>query len=364
MTNPFNPSFGKRPSHFIGRKDIQRELMFAVDDINSPWRTTLITGIRGSGKTALLSDLRIRYEDKNVATILLVPSDRMLNSLIVGLLNAFPKKLLPRLPELKELSLNVGVGGAKFGMKNDESYIQNTFEYQFAKLMDAYNKYNVPVVLLIDEAQKHTSEMRELIIIYQQYIMQDYNISMVMTGLPKVISDVLNDDVLTFMRRSKQVSLDNLPIDFVKLEYRQIFKGLMDLETINNAADATLGYPYLIQLVGYYLWQEVHESKNKHDTEQAMLSYVMTYVKAELNDTVHRLVYASLSLLDRQFVQAMTEDDHESLMSDISVRLGKKHNLISRYRERLIDVGVIKSTGHGTVAFRYPYMKDYILTKS
>jgi hypothetical protein len=40
--------------------------------------------------------------------------------------------------------------------------------------------------------------------------------------------------------------------------------------------------------------------------------------------------------------------------------MGKKKGYISNYRKRLIDAGVIKSTGHAELTFTLPYMKDYL----
>ena len=69
MINPFNPSFGKRPTHYYGRQEITRTIIASPDDVNSPWRTTLITGVRGSGKTALLSDIRANLDRQDVVAL-------------------------------------------------------------------------------------------------------------------------------------------------------------------------------------------------------------------------------------------------------------------------------------------------------
>ena len=56
-TNPFNPQFGKRPRQFIGRELIINSFLQSLSDRNDPHRTMIITGIRGAGKTAILSDV-------------------------------------------------------------------------------------------------------------------------------------------------------------------------------------------------------------------------------------------------------------------------------------------------------------------
>ena len=44
---PFTPKFGRRPASFIGRQDIINELLDGIYDLNSPMRTTIISGVRG-----------------------------------------------------------------------------------------------------------------------------------------------------------------------------------------------------------------------------------------------------------------------------------------------------------------------------
>jgi predicted AAA+ superfamily ATPase len=62
--NPFNPQFGRLPQSFIGRDDIIREFAGSLDDLNDPNRTMILTGLRGSGKTSLLTDIEKQVRSK------------------------------------------------------------------------------------------------------------------------------------------------------------------------------------------------------------------------------------------------------------------------------------------------------------
>jgi type II secretory pathway predicted ATPase ExeA len=360
MINPFNPSFGKRPTHYYGRQEITRTIITSPDDINSPWRTTLITGVRGSGKTALLSDIRANLESKDVIALYVVPNDAILDSILVQLYRQLPKSVSSALPEFKNVSVNLGVS---VGFERDvkKPYFAETFSYHIMELMDAYMKQDKHIVFLVDEAQKHTEDMRIFISTYQDLVMREYSVSMVMAGLPQVVSDVLNDDILTFLRRAKQVELEHIDIMIVEYEFKKVFKehftALTD-EIISKAAIATCGYPYLIQLVGHYLWEDI---QNGVGTD--ILEGVLIKAKTELFRNVHRMIFAGLSNRDREFVLAMSEDDRASSVSDIGERMQKKKNFISLYRERLISSGVVKSCGHGLLCFNYPYMREFLLYK-
>ena len=357
MSNPFNPSFGKRPLHFFGREEITRSIVLSVDDMNSPWRTTLITGVRGSGKTALLSDIRANLNSRDAIALYVVPNEALLDSILAQLYRQLPRPISDAMPKLGSISANFGVS-VRFEKDKKTPYFTETFSFQIMELMDAFMKQDKHIVFLVDEAQKHTEDMRIFISTYQDLVMREYSVGMVMAGLPSVVSEILKDNVLTFLRRAKQIELENVELMIVEHEFRKIFLSAGAAHTeevVSNAAVGTYGYPYLIQLVGYYLWEEMQGS-NGND----VLDDVMLKSKAELFRNVHRLIFSELSNRDREFVFAMSEDDGFSSVSLIGERMSKKKNFISLYRERLIAAGVVKPAGQGLLRFNYPYMKEFL----
>ncbi|KAF0957757.1 LuxR C-terminal-related transcriptional regulator [Rhodococcus sp. T7] len=81
----------------------------------------------------------------------------------------------------------------------------------------------------------------------------------VAAGLPASISDLLGDDVLTFLRRADRHSLGAVPLDEVAQAIREPLeetgRSIGD-DDCRTAAEATNGYPFLIQLVGYRIWRQ------------------------------------------------------------------------------------------------------------
>jgi len=360
MHNPFNPSFGKRPIHYFGRQEITRSIVSAVDDVNSPWRTTLITGIRGSGKTALLSDVRMTLDDPDVIVIYAVPNEALLNSVLAQLFRQLPASISGAMPNLKSISFNAGVS-VGFEREQKTPYFTETFSYQIMELMDACMKHGKHIVFLVDEAQKHSEDMRILIRTYQDLVMREYSVSMVLAGLPLVVSDILNDDVLTFLRRAKQVELENVEVMIVEYEFKKVFQSAgttLSEEAVSKAAIGTYGYPYLIQLVGHYLWEDKQNSIGDD-----ILADVLFKSKAELFRNVHKLIFSGLSNLDKEFLFAMSEDEGFSSVSDIRSRMHKDKNFISLYRERLLSAGVVRPAGRGVLCFNYPYMREFLRYK-
>lgn len=87
-----------------------------------------------------------------------------------------------------------------------------------------------------------------------------------------------------------------------------------DSETARKSAQASDGFPYLMQLVGFQSWEQ--------------------------NPTAE-----TITLEDVRFLQAMLDDERESRTTDIASRLGETTNYASTYKRRLIKRGVIGERG-------------------
>ena len=360
MQNPFNPAFGFRPEQFIGRDDISEEFMRSLINPNNPWRTTLLVGVRGSGKTAILADIQLRLQKSESIIVSTTPEGDFLDRVLGQIYRQLPKSVIDKLPKLKSISVNLGVS---IGLEkaDDTPYFTRSFDYQITEMLEAIKEKDIKVVFLIDESQKHTDDIRTFISTYQQLIMKDFPVSLVMAGLPEVITDVLNDDVLTFLRRANRIELENIDIPLVKADYRNVFRraGLnISEELIAAASTSTQGFPYLIQLVGYYLWENIIAKFDGDILEQTLVES-----KSRLFKNVHQLVFDSLSNMDREFIFSMIEDVGNSKTQDILKRLGKDKNYVTQYRSRLISKGIIKSSGHGLVVFTFPYMREFLVLK-
>ena len=359
MTNPYNPAFGRTPERFLGRDEIVFEILSALDYPNSPWQTTVLIGIRGSGKTALLSEIDKSAKAMGCITISVSPVDNMLNVVLSQLYSKMPKSILKAMPKPSKLSV---AGIVELDMDEDKPYFLNNFQYQITLMLEELRKKKLKVLFLVDESQKHSDELRTLVDTYQRLIREGFEVNMVLAGLPNVISDILNDDVLTFLRRANQVVVDNIELWLVLHDYEVIFReesGISN-EILEKAAHITEGYPYLFQLIGYYLWEYL-KSGNSYEN---ILDEVMIIVKGKMFQNVHRLLFRELSAGDREFVFAMAVDKNGSKFADIISRTGKSKNHLSTYRIRLIDHGYIKAVGHGEVAFCLPFTREFLIQES
>jgi len=156
----------------------------------------------------------------------------------------------------------------------------------------------------------------------------------------------------------KSITYDKVPYFAVLQEYTEVIKNQFDVtdEIIQEAAASTKGYPYLIQLMGYYLWEFLLRGEN----EEVALKKSINESKIMMFQNVHKLLFRELSTGDKEFVKAMATDEGVSKFSDIIKRTGRTKNHVSTYRIRLMDYGYIKAAGYGELEFCVPYTKEFI----
>lgn len=181
-----------------------------------------------------------------------------------------------------------------------------------------------------------------------------------MAGLPRSTSDLLNDDVLTFLRRADPIELADVDVDEVRsalVETLGAHGRTIEDEALAAAAAATGGYPFMIQLVGYHVWSR---SRGHDPITSAHVEAGIVVARRKLGSTVHASALADLSDVDRTYLLAMAQDDGPSRTGEVAKRMKVSPSYASTYRERLISAQIIEAAGHGKVDFAIPYLREYL----
>lgn len=159
-----------------------------------------------------------------------------------------------------------------------------------------------------------------------------------MAGLPHAVSGVLNDNVLTFLNRAIKVELGFISTNLIRAYFDKAFRmaGIeVPEEVLDRAAISTRGFPYLMQLIEYY---------------------VIQYTPA--GGTV-----TTVSDNDRVFLKALARCGGTVTTARLQAALGRRGPAIQPYRKRLIEAGVIEAPRRGELVFAVPYLADYLLTE-
>lgn len=234
------------------------------------------------------------------------------------------------------------------------------WRYDLGRLLDPLEARGSGLLITVDEVHSAArDDLRDLAATVQHLVREERTIALAMAGLPSSVSDLLNDDVLTFLRRATRFHLDDVPLDHVADALREtvIANGrTIDDDALAEAASATGGYPFMIQLVGYHVWR-------KATGDRITLAATRAGVPAaqkRLGSLVHETALADLSGVDRTYLLAMAHDEAESSTGEIARRLGVTPYYASTYRARLIAAGVVVPTRHGFVDFAVPYLREYL----
>jgi hypothetical protein len=360
FTNTFLPAFGNRPDCIVGRDDVISDFLDGLSQpIGHQKRTSILVGQRGAGKSALLLEFA-DLASQGDYVVARVSANRLMLDEIIQIIQLEGAKFVGETSS-KIKGFSAGAFGFSVGLTFTEETKKNYgFRIKLALLCDELAKHGKKVLILVDEVQSSSEEMRDLATTYQHLIGEKKDIAIAMAGLPDSISNVLNDSILTFLNRAHKVHLGPLPLGEISLYYAKVFAQsgkAIDSKTLQTAVDATRGYPYLLQLIGYYL---LRYSEGFDVVSLLNVEYAIASSKREMIDSVFSTVLKPLSAKDRDFLSAMSRDTGASRMADIAQRLKVSQPYAQKYRRRLIEAGVITASGRGEVSFAVPYLDEYL----
>lgn len=218
------------------------------------------------------------------------------------------------------------------------------------------------VLLSIDEI--HRGAVQDLRIIAQEIqhaIREDKAVAFVGAGLPEAVGDLLNDGVLTFLRRADRHDLGTVSDDDVAealdVPLRDAGKRITQ-KALDLATAGTRGYPYLIQGVGHGIWRASAESDEVIGIPQAEEG-VRAAIR-RIGSLVHAASLTGLSDVDKSVLAAMAVDDGPSRMHDLQKRLGVDPQYTNTYKQRLLERGLIQQVSRGYIDFAIPCLRDYL----
>ena len=344
MNNPFTLTFGALPEQFISRPVMTNRI---IDDFTSDKPDThvyMITGIRGSGKTVMLTDISAKISARDEWTALeLNPEENIMDALASKLYNI--EKIRPLFIKSK---LNISFGGT--GVSVERSAVEMTSEVVVEKMLDVLAKHNKRLLVTIDEAANN-EYIKRFAHSFQIFIRQKYPIYLIMTGLYENIYNLQNEKTLTFLYRVPRFVLEPLSISPIISSYASIF-GLSN-EQATKMAVLTKGYPFAFQVLGYLKWEnrEMQLDKLIPDYDQYLSEYVYDKIWSELSDK------------DRRVVVSMAESDEYVRIQSLREKIGMNSSQFSTYRDRMIRKGLVDVSRYGYIGLILPRFREYAVKR-
>src|SRR5271166_2404976 len=363
--NPYAPGAGTPPPELAGRDALIERAAIALDRIRAgrAARSLILHGLRGVGKTVLLSRIESDAEARGFASLQIeAPEDRSLPALLIPVLRVALLRLdrgqrarayltkarralsgFAKALKVKYKDIEVSTDFEPERGLADSGDLDTDLTDLLASIGSAAREYRTAVVLFIDELQYvREDQLASLIRALHSASQRQLPITMLAAGLPQLIGQ---------MGRAK--SYAERLFEFVEIDRldekaaRAALCVPAEKEGVAFAQEAiaeilrhTMGYPYFLQEWGRHAWNAADASPiSRADARRAT-----TLALAELDAGFFRMRFERLTPSEKRYLRAMAElgpGPHRS--GDIAERLGKSVTSVAPVRNELIAKGMIYS---------------------
>ena len=356
-TNPFSPSFGTTPPLLAGRDEVMARFAEAIEaGPTHPDYTLLVTGDRGTGKTALLNALEATVAERGWLTVTAAASSEPLSERIA----AEALRCFEQLPDggrqFKLSSLSVLGIGVELDHGDAVPIRAGSLTGVLEQLGEALDDERTGLLLTVDELHDvPRDDVRNVASAVQIVTRRRQRpIAFAAAALPLIEHSHLADPHMTFLQRCARAPLGPLTPDETRRALREpiVIRGsAIDDDALAEAVDSTLGYPYMIQLVGFHAWR----MRATTDEPISVADIRAAIVEAEhaMVEQVAGPVWNRLSPMDRRFLVTMLPDESDSSLDDIATRLDRSLQYARTYRRRLLAAGAVSPAAAGRVRFRH-----------
>lgn len=380
--NPYAPGAGTQPPELAGRDELIEKAAIALDRLRNGLaaRSLLMVGLRGVGKTVLLTRIAqeteargfvvvtIESPEKRSLPALLIPSLRMalLKLDRIAAAGELAKKALRALGgfvgamKIKYQDIEFGVDlGNEPGIA-DSGDLEHDLIDLFVELGRAAKEKRTAVVFFIDELQYVDEEQfASLITALHKCAQLQLPIALIGAGLPQLVGRAgraksyaerlfeypeigpLNEDAA---RRALVVPARDLGVDYEEGALEEILTQ-------------TKAYPYFLQEWGKHSWHCAHASPI---TREDAISATELAIQ-ELDASFFRVRFDRLTPAEKRYLRAMAElgeGPHRS--GDIAHLLNRDVRAVAPIRATLIGKGMVYSPSHGDNSFTVPLFDGYM----
>lgn len=381
VRNPFAPGAGSRPPELAGREGILDDARTAIQRalLGKPSRSQMLLGLRGVGKTVLLSKIEDMAEEAgHVTSSIEAPEGKPLGELLVPKINQALRKLSTSekakakahqaLRALRSFAsaFKLSYGDVSISVDPevgvaDSGDLESDLPELFMRVGEAAKAAGRAWTLLIDEVQYLSdTDLAALIVALHKVNQKDLPVLFFGAGLPQVAA--LSGDAKSYAERLFHYpAVGALNDEDAKTAIRQPIED--EGEQISDDALAeiltkTKGYPYFLQEWGYQCWNIAGASPiSRGDAKKAAGE-----ATKRLDDGFFKVRFDRLTPKEREYVIAMAKlGPGPYRSSDVAAALNETHQSLGPRRSQIISKGMIYSPSHGDIAFTVPMFNEYLV---
>lgn len=379
--NPFSPGAGTPPPELAGRAALLEAVSIAIDRIRAGRgaQSVVLYGLRGVGKTVLLSQMRLAAEAEGIIAVNIeAPEDRSLPAMLAPSLRAALLRMdrLAAAGDGARRALRALAGFIKLRVRYADMEVavdldpelgladSGDFEADLTDLIratgEAARTAGTAVVLFVDELQYVVEDqLAALITALHAASQAQLPITLVGAGLPQLLGRMgrAKSYAERLFRFEPLGPLDREAAeDALRNPIEEEGEKITDA-AIDAICEATQGYPYFLQEWGRQSW-DVADASPIDGNDVATASQTAL---AQLDASFFRVRFDRLTPKEKEYLRAMAglgPGPHRS--GDIAQHLGKAVNSVGPVRNSLIQKGMIFSPDHGDTAFTVPMFDAYM----
>jgi hypothetical protein len=380
--NPYTPNAGARPPALVGRDEELERFEILLERLRRGYaeQSMLITGLRGVGKTVLLGAFEDRALDGGWVTVTAEitknePFGPRMGAMVRrALFQAAPKatwgeRLRRAAGVLRSFSLTVSSDGSVTagidvdpveGMA-DTGNLSDDLTDLLVALGEAAQERETGVAFLIDEIQfLRAREFEALIAGLHRTVQRQLPITLVGAGLPQLprLAGEAKSYAERLFRFPRIGELGVVEAEAALAEPAAVLGVSYEPGAIDAIVEYTEGYPYFLQEYGKIVWDLAPEDR---PISPQVAEEAQRYVEQRLDESFFRVRAERTSELELHYLRAMAElGTGEQTAGDVAALMGRSSNQLGPTRARLIDKGLIYTTGHGRGAFTVPQFDRYL----
>lgn len=380
VRNPYSPGAGRKPSALVGRDDVIGAWSVSLQraERGKTDQPMILYGLRGVGKTVLLSQLRRDADARDWITVQLeAGSGRSLREMVgEGLYGPLSdlarpsagKRLLRALKTALSFkasydatgtwNFGVDLSGATGGAA-DSGVLLTDLRKVVRDVSLAAGEDGVGLALLIDEAQDLSpEEIQTLAAVMQSAATDDLPVLFALAGLPSLPQTLA--EAKSYSERFHYSVIEKLDSEAAR---EAILKPARDEnvdwreDALDHVVTASGRYPYFIQQFGQETWNAATGAAIEFEDARVGVATG----QGQLDNGFFRARWDRTTAAEKQYLRAMCpEGDNGVGSGEVASRLNRETRSLGPARKSLISKGMIYAPDHGVVAFTVPGMAGFI----
>ncbi|MFR0610653.1 AAA family ATPase [Limosilactobacillus mucosae] len=340
MINPFNPGFGNISPCCIKRPALQQKLLDQASQLNQKFLPVFIDGPRGCGKTVFLNNLGdAMLERDDWITVDLGLDDDFFSTLVGAIYYQADTMTSEELDVLD----------------------YDTPSAMFVQYVKTLTKHQLRLFITVDEANRPTEELLELLKLCQQLGNHGNTIMVVLAGITSRMPQFLGDEnFAAVVQESQRLTLPLLDLDMVASQYQQIFTKahrVIEPAVLKKMAMATGGYAYAFQILGSLLWDT-----DIKRIDQAAFEKIMPSYQQQLFNDAYLPIINELTMGDREVIEILAHEmDNVVDEKFLKEQINDTSSAAPICLQHLVENQIIHHPQPGKVAFALPYFREFAI---